>query len=40
VTVPLALAFPEHVRGLYSAAIVVALLITLGTWSRWRSDLA
>ncbi len=38
--VPLALAFPGNERTFYSLAVVTALLVTVVTWTRWRSELA
>ncbi|MBL8956128.1 MAG: serine/threonine protein kinase [Myxococcaceae bacterium] len=35
-----ALALPGHEMTLYSLAVVGALLLTLVTWTRWRSELA
>jgi len=40
IALPLALAFPGQERTFYSVAVVFALLLTLVTWTRWRSELA
>jgi hypothetical protein len=39
VAVGLALALPGHERAIFAVSIVLALAITLITWTRWRSEL-